>query len=249
MRVGEERPNNFGTPMKIVKIVKENDIDVEFLDEHHFIKTHTTYGNFKNGCIKNPYDKTCWGVGYIGVGKYIRHNSDGNMNIVYNVWRSMIERCYSERHKDAHRSYYGISECCEEWWNYQTFAEWYKANEYGCEGRLHLDKDILIEGNKLYSPDRCLLVPQRINLLFMNKSNNRGLPNGVYKNKDGYYAKLKSKDLGTYATIEDAYRAYAKERKRVVIEVANEFKGKIPTKVYDALMGHEFRIENDKNYK
>ena len=85
-------------------------------------------------------------------------------------------------------------------------------------------------------------------MLFMNKSNSKGLPNGVSKSKEGYLAKYKGKKLGVYSTIEDAYKAYAKEKKKNVVEVANEFKGKIPTKVYDALMGYEFKIENDKNF-
>jgi len=32
------------------------------------------------------------------------------------------------------------------------------------EGK-HLDKDILIPGNKIYSPDRCIFVSSLINLL------------------------------------------------------------------------------------
>ena len=75
-REGEIKPNNKGTLMKIIKYRNYNDIDVEFLDDHHFIKEHQAYVNFKSGGIKNPYDKTMGGVGYIGVGKYKLHNED-----------------------------------------------------------------------------------------------------------------------------------------------------------------------------
>ena len=46
---GEIKPNNKGTLMKIIKYRNYNDIDVEFLDDHHFIKEHQIYVNFKNG--------------------------------------------------------------------------------------------------------------------------------------------------------------------------------------------------------
>ena len=72
------------------------------------------------------------------------------------------------------------------WHNYQNFAQWFNENRYDVEGRLHIDKDILYPGNKIYCPDTCLLVPQRINMLFLNKPNKRGLPNGIIKSSDKY---------------------------------------------------------------
>lgn len=69
-RLGEIRHNHFGTEMKIVKYENSDNIDVQFLDNNYYIYHNTTYSNFKCGCIKNPYDKSVFGVGYIGVGKY-----------------------------------------------------------------------------------------------------------------------------------------------------------------------------------
>jgi hypothetical protein len=44
-----------------------------------------------------------------------------------------------------------------------------------------LDKDILYKGNKIYSPDTCVFVPQEINALFVKNDANRGdLPIGVF---------------------------------------------------------------------
>ena len=42
--------------MKVVFYRRHDDMDVEFLDDYHFIKKHVTYSNFKRGEIKNPYD-------------------------------------------------------------------------------------------------------------------------------------------------------------------------------------------------
>lgn len=56
--------------MKIIRYGGWEDIDVQFQDEFYYIKEHQTYSNFKSGVIKNPYDRTVFGVGYVGVGEY-----------------------------------------------------------------------------------------------------------------------------------------------------------------------------------
>ena len=248
-RLGEIRNNKFGTPMKIIRYGSYDDIDVEFLDEHHYIKEHNTYSNFKTGGIKNPYDKTLFGVGYVGVGEHMTGFPKVGMTEEYHCWQNMLERCYCEKLKELHPAYYEISTVCEEWHNYQNFASWHKEHRYKINERLHLDKDILFAGNKEYSSSKCLLVPQRLNMMFMNKSNNRGLPNGIAKYKSGYLAKYGGKELGIFSTVEEAYIEQTKKKKEAIEELANEYKNIIPKEVYDAVMAYEFRIENDKNYR
>lgn len=246
-KIGVIKENTNGTLMKIIAYRSSSDIDVEFLDNHHYVKTNTTISNFNKGTIKNPYAPTAFGVGYIGEGNYMANRSDNDAP-EYCCWKSIIERCYSEKFQGVHKAYYMISEICEEWKNYQNFAEWYHKNKYDVEGRLHIDKDILYPGNKIYSPYHCLLVPQRINMLFLNKRNKRGLPNGIRKDGNRYYAKYNSIELGSASTMEEAYEIYARYKKAEIIKVANEYKEVIPQKVYDALLNYEVRIENDKNY-
>lgn len=232
--------------MKIVRYRSYDDIDVEFLDEHHYIKEHQTYSNFKRGQIKNPYDRNKYGMGYIGVGRH-RAKVNGQYNYIYDVWADMINRCYHS--KDRFSAYYGTCTVCEEWLNFQVFADWYEAHEYPVNERLHLDKDILFAGNKEYSPKKCMLVPQRLNMMFMNKSNDKGLPNGVRRYANKYCAKYNSKELGSFNTVEEAYKAYTDKKKEAIIELANEYKGIIPQDVYDAIVAYQFDIRNDKNYK
>ena len=57
--------------MKIVAYRMRDDIDIEFLDDFHYVKKHNTYSNFKSGSVKNPYDRTLLGVGYLGDGEYM----------------------------------------------------------------------------------------------------------------------------------------------------------------------------------
>lgn len=234
--------------MKIIRYGGYTDIDVEFLDDFHYIKRHNNYSNFKLGQIKNPYDKSLFGVGYIGDGKWMVKDKNGNYSRVYMCWMHMIERCYYEKNKDLYPAYFSISTVCEEWHNFQTFADWYSEREYKVDERLHLDKDIKCAGNTIYAPDKCLLVPQRLNMMFMNKPNKRGLPNGIVQYKSGYLAKYNHKELGIYPTVEEAYYIQTKKKKEDIVRLANEYKNIIPREVYDAVISYEFDIKNDKNY-
>ena len=131
-RIGEVRLNHFGTEMKIVKYENSDNIDVQFLDDNFYIYHNTTYSNFKSGCIKNPYDKSVFGVGYIGVGRY-QTRINGVNTIYYNTWCDMLRRCYHEGVKDKFSSYFGICAVCNRWLNLQDFGEWYEANKYECD--------------------------------------------------------------------------------------------------------------------
>lgn len=247
-RIGEINTNTFGTQMKIIAYRKSDDIDIEFLDSHHYIKKNATYSNFIRGTVLNPFDPNTYRIGYTGDGDYLSID-DGKSDAIYSVWISMLERCYSSHASKKYSAYYGITIVCEEWLNFQNFAQWYEDNKYETDGRLHLDKDIKYPGNKVYSPYHCLLVPQRINMLFTNKPNDRGLPNGIYKTKFGKYkAEYNTNKLGIYDSVEEAYTTYAKAKKDAIIQIANEYKDKIPNELYEALLNYEVRIENDKNW-
>lgn len=53
-------------------------------------------------------------------------------------------------------------------WKYlSNFKKWY--DEHYVEG-WHLDKDILMQGNKFYSPETCCFVPFEINVLFRRRT-------------------------------------------------------------------------------
>ena len=223
-RIGEIRHNHFGTEMKIVRYENSDNIDVQFLDDNYYIYHNTTYSNFKCGCIKNPYDKSVFGVGYIGVGKYQTRINDVN-TVYYNTWCDMLRRCYHEGVKEKFSAYYGICTVCSRWLNLQDFGEWFETNKYDCDERLHIDKDILYPGNK------------------------RGFPNGIDKTKSGKYSVVYSGEkLGTYKTLDDAYSVYAESKKRAIVKIANEYREIIPDILYYSLLEYEVRIDIDKNY-
>ena len=91
--------------MEIIRYKRHDDMDVEFLDDFHFVKEHATYSNFKRGEIKNPYDKILFGVGYLGFGKW-KSRYDKKISDVYLSWMHMLERCYDpDQHLDKDIKY------------------------------------------------------------------------------------------------------------------------------------------------
>ena len=247
-RLNEIRRNNRGTPMRIIKYNNSQDIDIEFLDEYHYIKEHQTYRNFQRGSVKNPYDKNICGIGYLGDGEFRCKYPDGTHTTEYRHWISIMRRCYDTKRKDMYSAYCGNCEVCDEWHNFQTFSKWYETYGYQVDTeRMHIDKDILYPGNKIYSPQTCLIVPQRINMIFTNKGNKRGLPNGIMQVGDKYSARYNLVELGVYDSLEEAYTIYARAKENHIKQVADEYKNKIPVYVYDALYNYKVDIRNDKN--
>ena len=103
--LGEIKENNKGTKMKIIAQRSTDDIDVEFLDDYHYVFKHNTYQNFKSGGIKNPFDKTVYGVGYLGDGKY-NGWVNGKPTVEYYIWQQIICRCYNENDKETGEEHY-----------------------------------------------------------------------------------------------------------------------------------------------
>ena len=233
--LGEITKNNKGTEMKIIAYRKWEDIDVEFLDEHHYIFEHATYGNFKRGQVKSPFDRSVANVGYTGIGEF-KTSIKKIHTVEYSIWKQMILRCYFLDDNNSYPVYYGISEVCEEWHNFQNFAKWYTSNSYNIgKERLHLDKDIKYYGNKIYSPYHCILVPQSINEQFKEcyhfGQTNNNLPYTVRSTNNGKYESYhRGISLGTFNTIDEACEAYVLSKKTYINELVNRYKN-MPTYV------------------
>lgn len=226
--------------MKIVRYRCNSDMDVQFLDEYGYIKRNTIYRNFIKGEIKNPYDKTICEIGCIGDGKYPVWVNN-HTTLPYQTWQAMLRRCYDPYYEDKQPSYYGISEVCEEWLIYQNFAQWFEKHYYQAgKGRMHLDKDILVKGNKIYSPDRCMIVPQRINMMFLkHRPNKYNLPNGVKPFGDKFEVSYEGKKIGVFDTVNECLVAHDKAKKIAITKLANEFREEIPKQLYNALINWE----------
>lgn len=247
-RIGEKGINNFGSEMIIVEYRNRIDIDVYF-PEYDYTAKGIQYSNFKRGTILCPYERRTYGVGYLGEGKYKIHDKNGKITKCYNTWHDMLKRCYDTKYKEKHLTYsdcevYNESLC------YQNFGDWFIDNYYEIEGqKMHLDKDILYKGNKIYSPENCIFVPHNINVLFTKRDKMRGeYPIGVnyHKASKKFQAyciyKGKRKVLGYYDNIKDAFNSYKQFKEQYIKEVADEYKGEIPQRLYNAMYRYEVEI-------
>lgn len=246
--VGEIIKNSKGTPMKIISVRVKSDITIQFLDEHEYIKEHVNYQNFKKGQVENPYDKTVYGIGYLGDGEH-KTWSNGRFTKEYNSWSDMLSRCYAD--EKGQSAYFNKCTVCDGWLNFQTFCDWYDENAYLVNERLHLDKDILFHGNKIYSPERCLLVPQRINMLFVrHRPNKYDLPEGIGKTDGGNFStSYNGKSYGVYDTYEKAIDKYIEIKSNAIKNITEEYKSIVPKKVYNSLINYKVDIICNKEYR
>jgi len=98
-------------------------------------------------------------LGLFWYGKY-KTTCNGIKPKMYRTWHNMLLRCYSDQYLSKNKTYIGCS-VCDSWLNYQNFAEWYIKNNP--RDKYHLDKDIIIDGNKIYSPSTCKFVSAQLN--------------------------------------------------------------------------------------
>lgn len=249
-RIGEEKTNNQGCLMKIIKYNNARDIVVEFQDEHK-AKIKTEYNNYKKGNVKNPYYPSVYGVGIIG-GKYQTCNL--NHTKEYKIWSSILQRCFDGQTKEKWSVYDDVT-CCEEWLLFENFYEWLHNQEnfkqWLKEERWDIDKDILFKGNKVYSPETCLLIPHNVNSLFTKSNKARGkYPIGVVKHGKKYQASCqnmlmgKREYLGTYETPQKAFKAYKRYKENLIKQVAKQEyeKGNITKKCYEAMLNYQVEI-------
>ena len=143
----------------------------------------------------------------------------------YRAWRSMLERCYSAKLQERHPTYKGCT-VSEEWLTFSNFRNWMAAQNW--KG-LQLDKDLLIDGNKIYSADNCVFVTPMVNSFTTDRGAARGeWLIGVYLNKESekFLARCnnpftkKCEYLGCFDCEQEAHNAWAKRKLELAHEIA-----------------------------
>ena len=246
-RIGEEKLNNFGSKMKIIEYRNANDIDIYF-EEYNWVAKNKCYKDFNIGNIKCPYEPRVWGKGYIGEGKYIT-TINKRPTKMYNTWHGMLERCYSINSLKL-KPTYEKCEVCKEWLCFQNFAKWYEENYYDIDNeQMCLDKDILVKGNKIYSSETCIFVPQFINKLFTKCDKSRGkYPIGVsyHKGSEKFISRCQTLNgceyIGSFENSTNAFLSYKNFKEKYIKELAEEYKQKIPNKLYVAMINYKVEI-------
>ena len=165
----------------------------------------------------------------------------------YKSWSSMIERCYSPIYQSKHPTYVGCS-VVPEWQYFSAFKKWMESQNY--EGR-HLDKDILVPGNKVYGPDYCVFVSAELNnFLTDNKSRRGQWPIGVswresrkkFRAQCGNPITGKYETLGSFDCPDEAHMAWKKRK----IEIATQWhEVREDPRVFNAIMDRLSKLTDD----
>lgn len=191
-----------------------------------------------------------YGKGIYERGKHVAKIGDKHTK-EYLVWHSMIARCYNPNYHGAKN--YSNVEVCDEWLNFQNFAEWFDDNYYTIDNDLVLlEKDFKSYAyglDKNYSPNNCIFIPQCFNkIIVFQHEVTRDLPVGVKISTNNIYPytietlKEYNDKYLLFKTKEEAYEAYL-ERVYSHIDIKlSEYGNKIPNGVIKVI---EDFIKND----
>ena len=250
-KLGETVMQNCGEICFIVEYVDSKNITVQFKTTGELVKT--TYNAFVKGLVKSHFTPSVFGIGVTGLES--TRDEDGEVLDSYKCWKSMLCRCYSAKYQAKYPTYRGCS-VCDDWIYYPNFKNWYNENYYEIDNKTsQLDKDVLIKGNKIYSPETCVFVPQFINKLFIKRQKSRGdLPIGVCYDKTNkkYRASLSvfkdgkktMKTLGRFDTADEAFKVYKNTKEEYIKEIADNYKDKIPAELYESMYAYRVDIDD-----
>jgi hypothetical protein len=144
----------------------------------------------------------------------------------YRAWNNMLKRCYSTELMLRHPTYIGCS-VDPEWIYFSAFRSWMQSKDW--DG-MHLDKDILFPGNKMYSPDTCIFVSPALNIFLIDRGLDRGeWPIGVcwHKNVGGFTANCSNPftgqrdHLGVFSSPDDAHEAWRRRKHQHALRYAD----------------------------
>lgn len=242
--VGQDYQTNKHGLVRVLEIENSRRVLVKFHNTRS--EKMVTTGNLRKGQVQ---DDT---LAYHSSGAVmdLKGKVNGKRVKEYALWLAMIQRCYSPA---AHlkRPRYEGCEVSTYFKLYSNFAEWCDSQVgFNIQG-FDLDKDLLVKGNKLYSENTCVFIPKEVNIALEKANKLRGdLPIGVSYNlqRGKYAAHMKvggrSKNLGRYTTVGEAFSAYKTAKERYLKTLATKWKDQIDPRAYSALINYEVSIDD-----
>lgn len=242
-RVGEIYKLNCGANAKIIEYYNWDNCTILIMETNEIFK-NIAFKHLKSGNLKSYFYPTVEGVGYIGN----NFEENDSKTKCYKTWRGMLVRCYNKEYQYKKPTYKNCR-VCEEWHNFSNFKKWYYENYYQIDDDImQIDKDILEKGNKIYSPNTCIFVNNKINSIFTKHDGIRGeYPIGVFKRENGKFGASVSIDgkqhkLGIFDTVEEAFVPYKEAKEKEIKRIADLYKNQIPERLYNAMCNYEVDI-------
>jgi hypothetical protein len=168
-----------------------------------------------------------------------------------------FEKCRHLWHTLNHRvrhvsAYVG---CSVAFTSEDDFRAWASKQVGFNQPSFELDKDVLVKGNRIYSAETCVFIPQELNTLFSGcyKAKNRGqYPLGVSFNRgSGTFVAQMNKErgsldkyLGSFRTVEEAFACYKAAKEAKIKKLAQKWRDQIDPRAFDALMARRVEWED-----
>lgn len=242
VKVGQIYINRQGSEIKVLEYENSTRILVEIGKTKYQQYVHA--GNLISLNVHDNYAPSVAGRGIFG---------DAVVDVksqVYTSWAGMFKRCYTfYEDKPRARINYEGCEVHEDFTYLPDYIDWY--NNQIVQPKWHLDKDLLVPGNKIYSPNTCVFLPRALNTFLTIRGNARGpYPIGVtyHERLDKYEARCnrdgKIVYLGLHLNPEDAFAAYKEEKENYAKDLAKRWDGVIDSRACEALMNYRVSIED-----
>ena len=193
---------------------------------------------------------SAYGVGYLGGNLNLKSKINGKTCKIHSLWRNMIERCYNEKFHQRQPTYIDCT-VSDEFKDYSKWREWYDNYPYK-QDDWHMDKDLLIKGNKVYSESTCVFIPREINQVLVKRTASRGkYLIGVTwcKTKKAFKAQVRKNKgkleyLGYFNTEIEAHLAYKQAKESYIKELADKYKDLLDPRAYEALYNYTVDVDD-----
>lgn len=237
---GMEFESNTYGKFTVLEYISNVNIVIKFL-KTGFV-TKTTLTQIQLGTVADKLLPRLYGVGVLG-GKYPLKDG-GKTKREYKLWSGMLYRCYDDGYKKRFPTY-NECEVSDYFKRYDNFHEWCNTQKGFTETGWHLDKDLIVSGNKFYSENNCVFLPELINLAIVKPKKSRDLPTGVskvYKSRK-FIARISrygnTESLGAFSEIEDACNIYKEAKKSYIAELADKYKHLLDERAHVSLINYE----------
>ena len=176
---------------------------------------------------KRKSNKLILGVGINDADYVVQPTVNGKTVVcpVMSVLINMLVLCYHAVSLDRYPTYKGCSVSAE-WLSFMAFKEWMINQDWL---GMHLDKDILVPGNKVYGKDFCVFVPPALNGFTLDSRAARGeWPIGVYWHKESKNFRAQCQNpftkkyeyLGRFSNPDAAHEAWRAKKHEHALKLA-----------------------------
>lgn len=240
MKTGDILETKFHGLLQILEYKDSKNVVGKFLSTGYTVTGRAD--SFRKGYVRDRLAKTICGAGFLGMEDHSTHPEYVN---IYQRWRNMIVRCNQSQETAYRPSYLGCT-ICPEWHDLSKFFNWCITHPQWNSGKWELDKDILVKGNKVYSPTTCCFVPTEVNNLFVKRDKLRGpFVIGVTRYSKNKFIAQCQDGKGSLTTFPprltelESFMDYKIFKESVIKSTAETYKPCISNDVYQVMVRYE----------